>query len=454
MSIRSVNPATGDVVAEFEPLGDGAIDGALETAASAFRVHRRSSFEARRGGLLRVAERLDDDRERWSRLLTEEMGKTITSARAEVEKCAWVCRYYAEQAEKLVADVAMESDAGRSFTTYLPLGPILAVMPWNFPFWQVFRFAAPAVMAGNVVLLKHASNVPRAALALHEIFAAADFGAKVFQTLLVESAVIPRVLEDRRVVAATVTGSVRAGASVAASAGKCAKKTVLELGGSDAFIVMPSADLAGAVEVAVQSRTLNNGQSCIAAKRFIVHRDVYDDFVANVVARFESLVVGDPLDDGTDVGPLAMARTRDKLVEQVEAFVAAGASRVTGAHPREGRGHYFSPGVLVDVSADSAAYHEEVFGPVALLFRADDLDAAIGIANDSRYGLGSSIWTRDEDEATRAIREIEAGATFVNSLVRSDPRLPFGGVKSSGYGRELARQGILEFMNCKTVAID
>jgi succinate-semialdehyde dehydrogenase/glutarate-semialdehyde dehydrogenase len=324
-------------------------------------------------------------------------------------------------------------------------------MPWNFPFWQVFRFAAPATMAGNTVLLKHASNVPRVALALQEIFEASDFDSGVFRTLLVESLAVESVLADRRVKAATVTGSLRAGQSVAAIAGGHVKKTVLELGGSDAFIVMPSADIDRAAEVAVTSRTLNNGQSCIAAKRFIVHKDVYAAFVEKFSTRLHGLKVGDPLERGTAVGPLAMARTRERLAKQVDALVAAGATRFVGARPMSGKGYFFEPGVVTDVPRDTPCYREEIFGPVALVFEVDDLDEAIEVANDSPYGLGSAIWTSDLREMERAVAGIDAGSTFVNSLVKSDPRLPFGGVKQSGYGRELARDGILEFVNAKTV---
>lgn len=452
MAIRSVNPVNNRLIEEFAPTGAAQIEAALAAAQSTFAQHRRTRFSERALRLLAVADLLYEEKDRWSRLLTEEMGKTLAAAVEEVEKCAWVCRYYAEHAEEFLSDTVLASEAAESFVKHLPIGPVLAVMPWNFPFWQVFRFAAPAVMAGNVVLLKHASNVPRTALALQEIFARAGHAPGVFQALLIEPQTVERVLADRRVKAATVTGSTRAGASVAAIAGRNIKKTVLELGGSDAFVVMPSADLEAAVDVGVTSRTLNNGQSCIAAKRFIVHRDVYDAFLARFVARFEALRVGDPLSADTDVGPLALARSKERLAHHVEDALAAGAVRVFGAQSMAGEGNFFRPGVLADIPRDARVYSEEVFGPVALMFEADDLDQAIELANDNPYGLASAVWTREASEADRAVAEIEAGSTFVNSLVKSDPRLPFGGVKCSGYGRELSRHGILEFVNHKTVS--
>jgi succinate-semialdehyde dehydrogenase/glutarate-semialdehyde dehydrogenase len=453
VAIRSVNPVDNRLIEEFAPTSAAEIEAALAAAQSTFAQHRGTRFNERARRLLAVADVLQEEKDRWSRLLTEEMGKTLTAAVQEVEKCAWVCRYYAEHAEEFLNDQVLASDAAKSFVKHLPIGPVLAVMPWNFPFWQVFRFAAPAVMAGNVVLLKHASNVPRTALALQEIFARAGHAPGVFQALLIEPQTVEQVLADRRVKAATVTGSTRAGSSVAAIAGKHIKKTVLELGGSDAFIVMPSADLEAAVDVAVTSRTLNNGQSCIAAKRFIVHRDIYDVFLTRFVARFEALRVGDPLSADTDVGPLAMARSKERLERQVEESLARGAERVFGAEPIEGRGNFYRPGVLADIPRDAPVYSEEVFGPVALMFKAADLDEAIALANDNPYGLASAVWTRDASEADRAVAEIEAGSTFLNSLVKSDPRLPFGGVKCSGYGRELSRHGILEFVNRKTVSM-
>jgi len=403
--------------------------------------------------MMRAAEILDAEAERLGRLMTEEMGKPIQAAVAEAKKCAWVCRYYAENAERHLADEVIETEADRSFVRYLPLGPVLAIMPWNFPFWQVFRFAAPALMAGNVALLKHASNVPRCALAIEDLLLRAGFEEGVFQTLLISSARVPRILADPRVKAATLTGSTPAGRSVASRAGQHIKKTVLELGGSDPFIVMPSADLETAARVAVQARVINNGQSCIAAKRFIVHQDVYDDFAERFVRGMEALRVGDPMDPATDVGPLATAEILEGVEQQVRDTVAAGARVLTGGQRLDRPGFYYAPTVLVDIPRNSPAYTEEIFGPVASLFRVRDIDEAIELANDSPFGLGSSAWTRDPAEAERFINELEAGLTFINAMVASDPRLPFGGVKESGYGRELAAQGIREFTNIKTISV-
>ena len=457
MTLRSINPATGELIAEYEAASDDDIERALARAAKAFEQHRRSSFDSRAARLTALADTLESRRDYFGRLLTGEMGKTLPAAVAEVEKCAWVCRHYAEHAEAMLARVDLESDASSSGAVHLPLGPVLAVMPWNFPFWQVFRFAAPAVMAGNVVLLKHASNVPRCALALESLFEEADFGAGVFKALLIGPEAVERIVADDRVRAATVTGSVSAGSSVASIAGRHMKKTVLELGGSDPFIVMPSCDLDQALETAVTARMLNNGQSCIAAKRFIVHRDVYRRFADGFVERFEQLAVGDPMDESTDVGPLAMDRLRDRLDKQIAALLERGAERLTGAKQiagakrMDGAGFFYRPGILAGIDRDAAPFDEELFGPVAWLLEVTSFDEAIQRANETRYGLGSSIWTNDESEIERAFDELEAGATFVNQLVKSDPRLPFGGVKASGYGRELARDGIVEFVNRKTV---
>jgi succinate-semialdehyde dehydrogenase/glutarate-semialdehyde dehydrogenase len=381
------------------------------------------------------------------------MGKPLSQAVAEVEKCAWVCRHYADKAAAMLADVELAADAKRSAVMHLPLGPLLAVMPWNFPFWQVFRAAVPAIMAGNVILLKHASNVPRTALALQSLFESAGFERGVFQTLLIGPEPVERLLADDRIKAATVTGSVQAGSSVAAIAGKYAKKTVLELGGSDPFIVMPSASLEQAVDAAVTARMINNGQSCIAAKRFIVHADIYREFVDRFVARFEALKVGDPVDEATDMGPMAMDRLRKRLQGQVQTLLDRGAERLTGAKPIDGPGNYFQPGILSGIADDAPPFDEELFGPVAWLLRVESFDQAIERANETQYGLGSSLWTEDPTEIDRAFREIEAGATFVNAIVKSDPRLPFGGIRASGYGRELSSDGIMEFVNRKTVVI-
>jgi len=453
MSIKSINPTTGALVAEYEPMDEAAIEAALERSQAAFRRQRRRPFAARAACLQALSASLLAEQAQLSRLLSEEMGKTRVAANAEIEKCAWVCRYFAEHGERFLADSTIASDASTSYVRNLPIGPVLAVMPWNFPFWQVFRFAAPALMAGNTVLLKHASNVPRAALTLGDLFSAAGFDCGEFQPLLIETGTVERVLRDPRVRAATVTGSVAAGTAVAAIAGGVAKKTVLELGGSDAFLVMPSADLPATVDAAVTSRTINNGQSCIAAKRFIVHSEIHDRFLSAMIERFESLTVGNPMDDGTDVGPLAMRRSRERLLQQVEALIADGAKRLSGAAPMDGPGNFVRPGVLTVPRMDCETIRQELFGPVALVFEADSLDTAIAIANDNPYGLGSSIWTQDRAEIERAANELDAGSTFVNSIVASDPRLPFGGIKSSGYGRELSALGILEFVNRKTISI-
>ena len=401
----------------------------------------------------RAAEILEREKEDFGRLMVTEMGKTLKAAIEEAAKCAWGCRYYVENAERFLADEPVETGPAQTFVTYQPIGPILAVMPWNFPFWQVFRFAAPALAAGNVGLLKHASNVPQCALAIEDIFRRAGFPEGCFQTLLIETERVRQVIQDPRVVAVTLTGSTNAGSNVASSAGKEIKKSVLELGGSDPFIVMPSADLDAAVRTAVRARTINNGQSCIAAKRFIVAEPIADEFERRFVAGIKDLVVGDPMDPATDIGPLANEAQVKTLTEQVERSVKAGARLVTGGYPLDRPGFYFAPGVLKDISPDSPAYHEEVFGPVALLFRARDLDDAIRIANDTPFGLGASAWTTDERERNRFVRELQAGMVFINAMVASDPRLPFGGVKQAGFGRELSVYGLREFVNIKTVWI-
>lgn len=453
MAITSTDPRTGETRATFEPLDDGSIERKLQQAEKAFASWRRTSFEARARPLLRAAELLDSEKDSFGRMMTEEMGKTHASAIAEAEKCAWVCRYYAEHAPAALSDVPVATNASSSYVRHLPLGPILAVMPWNFPFWQVFRFLAPSIMAGNVGLLKHASNVPKCAIAIEELLLRAGLPEGVFQTLLIGSASVPRVLGDRRVVATTLTGSTGAGSAVASLAGKLIKPSVLELGGSDPFIVMPSADREAALRAGVSARILNNGQSCINAKRFIVHRDVYDDFEAGMVAAFDALRVGDPMDRETEVGPLALDAVRKDVIALVEDSVRAGARCLTGGASVEGAGFWFRPGVLSAIPKAARVYREEVFGPVALLFRADDIDHAIALANESPFGLGSSVWTEDEREQRRFIEEIEAGQTFVNAMVASDPRLPFGGIKESGFGRELGDLGIRAFVNLKTVFI-
>jgi len=453
MAIATINPATGEVVQTFQALTTEQIESKLQLAVSAFRAERKTPFAERAKRMMKAAEILERDRERFGRLMTLEMGKPLKAAIAEAAKCATACRYYAENAEKLLADEVVETGAKKSFVRYLPLGPILAVMPWNFPFWQVMRFAAPALMAGNVGLLKHASNVPQCAIALEKIFRDAGFPEGVFQTLLIGSGQVDALLNDPRVVAATLTGSEQAGIQVGIGAAKRIKKVVLELGGSDPFIVMPSADLDAAVATAVEARVINNGQSCIAAKRFIVAAPIADEFERKFVARMQGLRVGDPFDEKTELGPLATPDAVTTLDADVQKTVQAGAKVLTGGHPLKRLGNYYAPTVLTNIPKDSPAYGEEFFGPVASIFRAKDQDEAIRIANDVRFGLGASAWTNDDKERERFINELEAGMVFINKMVASDTRIPFGGVKQSGHGRELGAVGIREFMNAKTVWI-
>jgi succinate-semialdehyde dehydrogenase/glutarate-semialdehyde dehydrogenase len=401
----------------------------------------------------RAAEILESEKLEFAKVMTSEMGKPIKAAISEAEKCAWVCRYYAENAQRHLADQVVETNARKSYVHFQPLGPVLAVMPWNFPFWQVFRFAAPALMAGNVGLLKHASNVPQCALAIEDIFTRAGFPQGAFQTLLIGSGAVEAVLNDGRVVAATLTGSEPAGSSVAATAGKHIKKTVLELGGSDPFIVMPSANLEEAVTTAVKARTINNGQSCIAAKRFIVAAEIYAEFERRFVSQMQALRIGDPMEESTEIGPLATPQIVKDLEEQVKKAVASGARVLTGGRRPDRPGNFYEPTVLVDVDTASPVSCEEIFGPVAMLFRTSSIDEAIEIANATPFGLGAAAWTNNAEEQRRFIEELEAGSVFINGMVASDPRLPFGGVKHSGYGRELAEFGIREFVNIKTVWI-
>ena len=450
MAIASVNPATGETIRTFEALDDAAIDAALARSVSAFRVNRSRSFGERASRMRRAAEILAERQKELGRLMTSEMGKPVKAAIAEAVKCATNCRYYAEHAESFLADEPVKTDAKETFIRYEPMGTILAVMPWNFPFWQVFRFAAPALMAGNVAVLKHASNVPQCALAIEEVLRDAGFTDHEFQTLLIGSDQVERVIADERIKAVTLTGSEPAGASVASIAAKHIKKAVLELGGSDPFIVMPSANLAEAVSTAVKARIVNNGQSCIAAKRFIVHESIADDFEKRFVAAMEALKVGDPLDESNDVGPLATPQIADDIEKQVHDSVAAGATLLTGG---KRNGNYYAPTVLARIPSSAPAAHEETFGPVASIFRVSDISSAITIANDSPFGLGASVWTNDRAEMDRFIDGIETGQVFINAMVASDPRVPFGGTKHSGFGRELGVYGIREFVNVKTVWI-
>ena len=453
MPIASINPATGETMKTFESLDANQIEQKLQTARETFRAYRNTSFAERAEWLSRAAQILETEKREFAKLMTTEMGKPIKGAISEVEKCAWVCRYYAETAQDHMADQLVETDATKSYVKFQPLGVILAVMPWNFPFWQVFRFAAPALMAGNTGLLKHASNVPQCALAIEDIFRRAGFPDGAFQTMLVGSDAVQKILEDPRVAAATLTGSEPAGRSVAGIAGSQIKKTVLELGGSDPFIVMPSAPIDESVVTAVKSRTINNGQSCIAAKRFIVAAEIYDEFERKFVAAMKDLKVGDPMNESTDVGPLATEQILNDVAEQVNVSVASGALVLTGGKKIERKGNFYEPTVLANIPKDSPAYSEEIFGPVAMLFRVRGIDEAIALANDTSFGLGAAAWTNDPHEQLRFVDELEAGCVFINAMVASDPRLPFGGVKNSGYGRELGEFGIREFVNIKTVWI-
>jgi succinate-semialdehyde dehydrogenase/glutarate-semialdehyde dehydrogenase len=452
MGIATINPATGETIKTFESESAESIEAKLALSQQTFEQYRKTSMTQRAIWLNKAADILERDKVRFGKIMTTEMGKPLKSAIAETEKCALVCRYYAEHAADFLADVPASTDASKSFVRYQPLGVILAVMPWNFPFWQVFRFAAPALMAGNVGLLKHASNVPQCALAIEDIIKEAGFPQGAFQTLLIGADQVAAIINDERVKAATLTGSELAGASLAATAGKQIKKTVLELGGSDPFIVLESADLEAAVSTAVAARMLNNGQSCIAAKRFIVAEAVADEFERRFVEKFQTLKIGDPMDENTDVGPLATPSILEDLDQQVQTCIEKGSKVLVGGHRLSDRvGNFYLPTILTDFPPGTPADQEEFFGPVALLFRVPDIDAAIELANSTSFGLGASAWTADEEQANRLIDELEAGAVFINGLVKSDPRLPFGGIKRSGYGRELGVQGIHEFVNIKTV---
>jgi succinate-semialdehyde dehydrogenase / glutarate-semialdehyde dehydrogenase len=453
MAIATINPATGELVKTFRALTPAEIEQKLQRAVNTFEAERNTPFQERARRMNCVAEILERDKEKFAHLMTLEMGKPYKAAIAEAVKCAGGCRYYAQNAEHFLADEIIDMGTQKSFVRYRPIGPILAVMPWNFPFWQVIRFAAPALMAGNVGLLKHASNVPQSALALERIFLDAGFPEGAFQTLLIGSEQVDAILNDPRVKAATLTGSEQAGIQVGVAAAKRIKKVVLELGGSDPFIVMPSADLDAAVATAVEARVINNGQSCIAAKRFILAESIANEFEKKFVARMEGLRVGDPFDEKTQLGPLATADAVKSLDADVQKTVEGGAKLLTGGHPLKMPGNYYAPTVLTNIPKSSPAYREELFGPVASLFRVKDIEEAIRLANDSRFGLGASAWTKDDRERERFINELESGMVFINKMVASDPRIPFGGVKHSGHGRELSANGIREFMNIKTVSI-
>src|SRR5919198_5973599 len=453
MAIASINPATGEKLKQFSPIADAEIEKRLSRAETAFTKYRRTTFSERAELLHAATELLFQEKQRFSELITLEGGKLFRDSMAEIEKCARGCRFYAENGARFLEQEPAQTDAAESYVEHQPLGPVLAVMPWNFPFWQVFRFAAPALMAGNVGLLKHASNVPQCALAIEKIFCRAGFDDGVFQMLLIEPEQVEKLIVDARVKAVTVTGSEKAGVAVASAAAREIKKSVLELGGSDAFIVMPSADFERALSTAVKARTINTGQSCIAAKRFIIADQIYDDFIEQFVERMRALKIGDPMDPETEIGPLATEQILQGVHDQVQKTIAAGAKLLTGGNRIHGPGFFYEPTVLVDVPKQSPAYREEVFGPVASVFRVGDAQAAVELANDTTFGLGSSAWTNDREEQKLFASELDSGMVFINAMVASDPRLPFGGVKRSGFGRELGAAGIREFTNTKTIWI-
>ena len=453
MPIASINPATGEKLKEFSPFDGAEIEKRLARAEQAFREYRRTNSTKRSDLLHAVAELLFQEKNNLAETITLEMGKLFHDSVAEIEKCARGCRFYAENGARFLEQEPAQTDAAESYVDYQPLGPVLAIMPWNFPFWQVFRFAAPALMAGNVGLLKHASNVPQCALAIENIFCRAGFEDGVFQTLLIEPEQVEKLIVDTRVKAVTLTGSEKAGSAVASAAAREIKKSVLELGGNDAFIVMPSAEFERAVNTAVKARTINTGQSCIAAKRFIIADQIYERFLEQFVDRMRTLRLGDPIDPETDLGPLATEQILRGVHDQVEESIAAGAKLLTGGNRVQGPGFFYEPTVLVDVPKDSPAYREELFGPVAAVFRVGDVHEAINLANDTAFGLGASAWTNDRKERKLFVSELDAGMVFINAMVASDPRLPFGGVKRSGFGRELGAAGIREFTNTKTIWI-
>jgi succinate-semialdehyde dehydrogenase/glutarate-semialdehyde dehydrogenase len=453
MAIASINPATGEKLKEFSSFDDTEIEKRLSRAQKAFQKYRRTTFAERSELLHGVTELLFQEKEKFAEIITLEMGKLFRDSVSEIEKCARGCRFYAENGERFLEEEPAQTDAARSYVEYQPLGPVLAIMPWNFPFWQVFRFAAPALMAGNVGLLKHASNVPQCALAIEQTLCRAGFDDGVFQTLLIEPEETEKIIVDRRVTAVTLTGSEKAGSAVASAAAREIKKAVLELGGNDAFIVMPSANFQRALSTAVKARTLNTGQSCIAAKRFLIADQIYDEFLDQFVARMRALKIGDPMEETTEIGPLATEQIRQGVHDQVQKTIAAGSKLLTGGNRIQGPGFFYEPTVLVDVPKDSPAYREEFFGPVASVFRVRDLHEAIELANDTTFGLGASAWTNDSNEQELFASELEAGMVFINAMVASDPRLPFGGVKRSGFGRELGAAGIREFTNTKTIWI-
>ncbi len=453
MAIQTINPATGKIEKVFQENSLSQVKSIIDDVHAAFLLWKETSYALRRGFMKNAAQILRDKKEHYGKILTIEMGKTITQAVAEVEKCAWVCDYYADNAEKILGEEIIQTDASQSYVRFDPIGIVLAVMPWNFPFWQVFRFAAPALMAGNVGILKHASNVPMSALAIEEIFADAGFPKNTFKTLLIGSALVKDIIDNPKVKAATLTGSEPAGKQVAKMCAHKLKKTVMELGGSDPFIILKDADIDAAVKTAVTARLINNGQSCIAAKRFIVVEKVYAEFEKKFVEAMNKIKIGDPMNKETELGPIAREDLREELDTQVKQSIEKGAVALCGGKKISGEGFYFEPTILANLKKGMPAYDDEIFGPVASLIKAKDENEAVEIANDSVFGLGASLWTSDLNKAKTLAAKIESGSVFINGMVKSDPRLPFGGIKNSGYGRELAHYGIKEFVNIKTVWI-
>jgi succinate-semialdehyde dehydrogenase/glutarate-semialdehyde dehydrogenase len=452
--MKSTNPATGDVIKEYEVMSDTEASAIVDATHIAFLEWRKSDFGTRSKLMMKAAAVLKENKEKYAKLMAEEMGKVMKEGIAEVEKCVWVCEYYAEHAQAFLADEPVKTDASNSFITYQPIGAVLAVMPWNFPLWQVFRFAAPALMAGNVGVLKHASNVCGSALVIEDLFREAGFSKNAFRTLLIKSDQVAKIIEHQHVRAVTLTGSTGAGKAVASKAGECLKKSVLELGGNDAYLILKDADLVHAAEICVKSRLINAGQSCIAAKRFVVVEDVYDKFLVLFTKGMKAKKMGDPMDEKSDIGPQASEALRDELHKQVQTSVDKGAKCVLGGEIPDGKGFFYPPTILTDVKEGMPAYHEELFGPVASVIKVKDEEEAIAVANSTVFGLGSAVFTEDIERGTKIARErIDSGACMVNDLTKSDPRLPFGGVKESGYGRELTYFGIREFVNIKVVSV-
>lgn len=450
----SVNPKNGKLIQVYNDYNDEEIEDILNKSKTAFSIWKEYSINSRSKLLDHLAVQLEEKKEEFAQFITNEMGKTFASAIAEIEKCAMVCNYYASKSEEFLKDVKIQTDFNSSFVKFQPLGTILAIMPWNFPFWQVFRFAAPTLMSGNVCLLKHSSNVSGCALAIEKLFQNVGFPNDIFRTLLIPSSKVDKIIHDSRVAAVSITGSESAGSSVGASCGKSIKKFVLELGGNDPFIVMPSSDIDEAVKAAVSSRVLNNGQSCIAAKRFIIHKDIYEEFLSKLNYEFSKLIVGDPMNETTDIGPLAKSEFVDELHNQVVETISQGGKLICGGFKIIGDGYYYSPTIISDVESNMTIFKEETFGPVAAVIKADSIEDSISIANNSKFGLGASAWSLESNEQNLFIEKIESGSVFINSMVKSNQNLPFGGIKASGVGRELGSYGLMEFVNVKTIVIE